>query len=82
VETIFLTPGEQHAYVSATLVREIALLGGDYTKFVSPVIARCERGLKSAELWGLARNALRIIRRAFCTQILVLGLVWSGRDFV
>ncbi|MEI6722502.1 MAG: transposase, partial [Betaproteobacteria bacterium] len=42
----------------------------------------CERGLKSAELWGLARNALRIIRRAFCTQILVLGLVWSGRDFV
>lgn len=40
VETIFLTPGEQHAYVSATLVREIALLGGDYAKFVSPVIAR------------------------------------------
>lgn len=40
VETIFLTPGEQHAYVSATLVREIAILGGDFTKFVSPVIAR------------------------------------------
>ncbi len=40
VETIFLTPGAQHAYVSATLVREIALLGGDYAKFVSPVIAR------------------------------------------
>ena len=40
VETIFLTPGAQHAYVSATLVREIAILGGDYAKFVSPVIAR------------------------------------------
>ena len=39
VETIFLTPGEQHAYVSATLVREIAILGGDYAKFVSPVVA-------------------------------------------
>ncbi len=40
VESIFLTPGEQHACVSATLVREIALLGGDYAKFVSPTIAR------------------------------------------
>ena len=40
VETIFLTPGEQHAYVSATLVREIAILSGDYAKFVSPFVAK------------------------------------------
>lgn len=40
VETIFLTPGEQHAYVSATLVREIALLGGDAARFVSPEVAQ------------------------------------------
>ena len=39
VETIFLTPGEQYAYVSATLVREISILGGDVTKFVSPYVA-------------------------------------------
>jgi pantetheine-phosphate adenylyltransferase len=39
VETIFMTPGEQFAYVSATLVREISVLGGDATKFVSPFVA-------------------------------------------
>lgn len=39
VETIFLTPGEQYAYLSATLVREISVLGGDATKFVSPHVA-------------------------------------------
>lgn len=39
VETIFLTPGEQFAYVSATLVREISILGGDVKKFVSPQVA-------------------------------------------
>jgi pantetheine-phosphate adenylyltransferase len=40
VETIFLTPGEQYAYLSATLVREISVLGGDATKFVSPMVAQ------------------------------------------
>ncbi len=39
VETIFMTPGEQFAYVSATLVREISILGGNVTKFVSPLVA-------------------------------------------
>lgn len=38
VETVFLTPGEQYHFVSATFVREIALLGGDVTQFVSPVV--------------------------------------------
>ncbi|HWA38476.1 MAG TPA: pantetheine-phosphate adenylyltransferase [Burkholderiales bacterium] len=35
-ETLFLTPSEQHMFISATLVREIALLGGDVSKFVDP----------------------------------------------
>jgi pantetheine-phosphate adenylyltransferase len=35
-ETMFLTPSEQHMFISATLVREIALLGGDVSKFVDP----------------------------------------------
>jgi len=43
LENIFLTPSEQHMFISATLVREIALLGGDVSKFVDP---RVERRLK------------------------------------
>lgn len=40
VETVFLTPGEQYMFVSATMVREIARLGGDVSKFVQPAVAR------------------------------------------
>ena len=40
VETLFLTPGEQHMFISATMVREIATLGGDVSKFVQPKVAR------------------------------------------
>ena len=40
VETIFLTPSEQDMFISATMVREIAMLGGDVSKFVQPAIAR------------------------------------------
>ena len=39
VETVFLTPGEQYMFISATMVREIALLGGDVSKFVQPAVA-------------------------------------------
>ena len=38
METVFLTPAAQHQFISATLVREIATLGGDVSKFVHPVI--------------------------------------------
>jgi pantetheine-phosphate adenylyltransferase len=38
METVFLTPSEQHMFISATLVREIAVLGGDVSKFVDPRI--------------------------------------------
>ena len=34
VETLFLTPAEQYAYISSSLVREIATLGGDVSDFV------------------------------------------------
>jgi len=40
VETIFLTPGEQHMFISATIVREISVLGGDVGKFVPAHVAR------------------------------------------
>jgi len=37
-ETIFLTPSEQYAYISSSLVREVAALGGDVSKFVHPLV--------------------------------------------
>ena len=39
VETVFMTPSEQYMFISATIVREIALLGGNADKFVHPLIA-------------------------------------------
>ena len=38
VESLFLTPSEKYSYISSTLVREIASLGGDVTKFVHPAV--------------------------------------------
>lgn len=48
VETAFLTPTETYTYISSSLVREIASLGGDITEFVSPkvkhaLLERCGR---------------------------------------
>lgn len=39
-ESIFLTPAEEHAFISSSLVREIACLGGDVSKFVSPAVVK------------------------------------------
>lgn len=38
VETLFLTPAEDYTFVSSSLVREIASLGGDVSGFVHPVV--------------------------------------------
>jgi pantetheine-phosphate adenylyltransferase len=38
VETAFLTPTETYTYISSSLVREIAALGGNITEFVSPAV--------------------------------------------
>jgi pantetheine-phosphate adenylyltransferase len=38
VETMFLTPAEKYMFISATMVREIAMLGGDVTPFVNPMV--------------------------------------------
>jgi len=46
-EAVFLTPSEQYAFISSPLVREIARLRGDVTKFVPPnVVAAFERKLQ------------------------------------
>ena len=46
VETAFLTPTEKYTYISSSLVREVASMGGDISEFVSPdvkeaLMARC-----------------------------------------
>lgn len=38
VETVYLTPAAQFNFISSSLVREVASLGGDIAKFVSPVV--------------------------------------------
>jgi pantetheine-phosphate adenylyltransferase len=48
IETVFLTPGEQYMFVSATMVREIARLGGDVGKFVHPCVEKRLRAKSTA----------------------------------
>jgi pantetheine-phosphate adenylyltransferase len=38
IETVFLTPQEQFTFISSSLVREIAVLGGDVREFVDPIV--------------------------------------------
>lgn len=38
VETLFLRPAEQYAYISSSLVREVAKLGGDVSEFIHPAV--------------------------------------------
>jgi pantetheine-phosphate adenylyltransferase len=38
VETMFMMPTEQYTFISSTLVREIATLGGDISHFVHPLV--------------------------------------------
>ena len=40
VETAFLTPTEKYTFISSSLVREVAALGGDVSEFVSPKVKR------------------------------------------
>ena len=39
VDYVFMTPQQQFTFISSTLVREIALYGGDVSQFVSPAVA-------------------------------------------
>ena len=38
VETVFLTPSDKYQFITSTFVREIASLGGEVEKFVSPAV--------------------------------------------
>lgn len=39
LESVFLTPAEEHAFISSTLVREVAIHGGDVSQFVPSIVA-------------------------------------------
>ena len=67
METVFLTPSEQHMFTSATLVREIAMLGGDVTEFVHPTVAKS------------SRQRLLLAGRAEVGRALTLGNLADGR---
>lgn len=47
LETMFLTPAEQFAYISSSLVKEIAALGGDVSEFVHPLVVDALNGSQS-----------------------------------
>lgn len=40
IETMFMTPAEQYAFISSSLVREVSSLGGDVSNFVDPVVGK------------------------------------------
>ena len=47
IETLFLVPEVEYSFLSASLVREVASLGGDVSRFVSiPVLTRLKQKLK------------------------------------
>lgn len=50
LETLFLTPSEQYMFVSSSLVREVAQLGGDVNQFVSATVAKAIQNKLTAEL--------------------------------
>jgi pantetheine-phosphate adenylyltransferase len=48
IETVFLTPQEQFTFISSTLIREIAVYGGNVGEFVDPLVATELRKKKRA----------------------------------
>ncbi|WP_347555907.1 pantetheine-phosphate adenylyltransferase [Robbsia sp. KACC 23696] len=51
VETMFMTPSEQYQFISGNMVREVALLSGDVSKFVFPSVeARLKEKVAKTDL--------------------------------
>jgi pantetheine-phosphate adenylyltransferase len=48
IETVFMTPQEQFTFISSSLVREIAILGGDVHEFVHPIVEKELKKLRRA----------------------------------
>lgn len=81
VETLFLTPSDQYQFISGTIVREIAMLGGDVSKFVFPSVDKwlqtkvLEQAEKAAqiELAELAELAKKLQCNRKMLQALAAG---------
>jgi pantetheine-phosphate adenylyltransferase len=56
VETMFLTPSDQYQFISGSIVREIAQLGGDVSKFVFPSVEKWLRA-KLVQMGSSAHEA-------------------------
>ena len=70
VETVFLTPQEHYTFISSTLIREIASLGGDVSEFVHPLVAN-ELKLR-APLF--ARHARSLAVSSFTANVAACGM--------
>lgn len=55
VDYVFLTPQEQFTFISSTLVREIAMLGGNVSEFVHPIV---EEALKLRASFAVATGQI------------------------
>ena len=62
VETLFLTPAEQYGFISSSLVREIARLGGDVSGFVHPAVL------------SALKQALVIVQEAYDALVSSVGM--------
>src|SRR4029079_9363221 len=58
-ETLFLTPAEQHSFLSSTLLREIARLGVDVSSFVHPEVAAALTARWARVTPGIVRQVTR-----------------------
>lgn len=52
IETIFLTPSEEHTFVSSTVVRDVHRWDGDVSKFVPPPVVEALRKKREGEKLG------------------------------
>jgi len=49
LESVFLTPSEEYAFISSTIVREVAIHGGNVADFVSPIVAKALHSKKLSD---------------------------------
>ena len=76
VETMFLTPAEQYSFISSSLVREIARLGGDVSGFVHPVV---QQALSRRWASGMFRSPRFSIRPSARTSMSPCCDTWRLR---
>src|ERR1700723_1071391 len=79
IESVFMTPQEQYTFISSTLVREIAVLGGNVSGFVHPIV---ELELKRRQTFTDGKDSVggAIAPRAFVLGLPIVALRRSSRS--